>query len=195
MLLLYWQDFFPDHMVSVSSETNGMVDDSQLIQVSGSFCLQCTLFALECQLWGSQPLSELLCYLQNLLHTPIHAHIFLHPTQTFLNSSTCPEVHGHLHAKEQSKKSWKKFYFVLRRSGLYFSNKGTSKVSDKKMFTIYVCILEKSKAVTKAYHMDYLSYSTENAKWNHILICNCMRPVHNTFSFLELKAHCRQFTQ
>uniref|UniRef100_A0A3Q3EHC2 Growth factor receptor bound protein 14 n=1 Tax=Labrus bergylta TaxID=56723 RepID=A0A3Q3EHC2_9LABR len=73
-------DFFPDHMVSISSEANGMVDHSQLIQ-------------------------------------------------TFLNSSTCPEIHGHLHAKEQSRKSWKKFYFVLRRSGLYFSNKGTSKVS------------------------------------------------------------------
>ncbi|KAI3355784.1 hypothetical protein L3Q82_004350 [Scortum barcoo] len=71
-------DFFPDHMVSISSETNGTVDHSQLIQ-------------------------------------------------TFLNSSTCPEIHGHLHAKEQSRKSWKKFYFVLRRSGLYFSNKGTSK--------------------------------------------------------------------
>uniref|UniRef100_A0A665VGG2 Growth factor receptor bound protein 14 n=1 Tax=Echeneis naucrates TaxID=173247 RepID=A0A665VGG2_ECHNA len=71
-------DFFPAHMVSISSETNGMVDQSQIIQ-------------------------------------------------TFLNSSTCPEIHGHLHAKEQSRKSWKKFYFVLRRSGLYFSNKGTSK--------------------------------------------------------------------
>uniref|UniRef100_A0A3B5MZB3 Growth factor receptor bound protein 14 n=1 Tax=Xiphophorus couchianus TaxID=32473 RepID=A0A3B5MZB3_9TELE len=47
--------------------------------------------------------------------------------QTFLKSSTCPEIHGHLHVKEQSKKSWKKFYFVLRRSGLYFSTKGTSK--------------------------------------------------------------------
>uniref|UniRef100_A0A673CUQ6 Growth factor receptor bound protein 14 n=1 Tax=Sphaeramia orbicularis TaxID=375764 RepID=A0A673CUQ6_9TELE len=71
-------DFFPDHMVSISSETNRTVDHSQLIQ-------------------------------------------------TFLNSSTCPEIHGHLHAKEQGRKSWKKFYFVLRRSGLYFSNKGTSK--------------------------------------------------------------------
>ncbi|XP_068185854.1 growth factor receptor-bound protein 14 isoform X3 [Antennarius striatus] len=71
-------DFFPDHMVSLSSETNGMVDHSQLIQI-------------------------------------------------FLNSSTCPQIHGYLHAKEQTRKSWKKFYFVLRRSGLYFSNKGTSK--------------------------------------------------------------------
>lgn len=75
-------DFFPDHMVSISSETNGLVDHSQLIE-------------------------------------------------TFLSSSTCPEIHGHLHAKEQGRKSWKKFFFVLRRSGLYFSNKGTSKVSRK----------------------------------------------------------------
>lgn len=48
--------------------------------------------------------------------------------QTFLSSSSCPEIHGYLHAKEHGRKSWKKFYFVLRRSGLYFSNKGTSKV-------------------------------------------------------------------
>lgn len=72
------QDFFPDHMVSASSETNGQADHSQLIE-------------------------------------------------TFLNSSTCPEIHGHLHLREQGRKTWKKFYFVLRRSGLYFSNKGTSR--------------------------------------------------------------------
>ncbi|CAN9497797.1 unnamed protein product [Ophioblennius macclurei] len=71
-------DFFPDHMISVSTETNGLVDHSELIQ-------------------------------------------------TFLKSSTCPEIHGFLHAREQSRKSWKKFYFILRRSGLYLSNKGTSK--------------------------------------------------------------------
>ncbi|XP_056435907.1 growth factor receptor-bound protein 14 isoform X1 [Gadus macrocephalus] len=71
-------DFFPDHMVSVSNETNGLMDPSQLIQ-------------------------------------------------TFLNSSMCPEIHGYLHAKEQARKTWKRLYFVLRRSGLYFSNKGTSK--------------------------------------------------------------------
>lgn len=47
--------------------------------------------------------------------------------QVFLSSSTYPEIHGFLHAKEQGKKSWKKAYFFLRRSGLYFSTKGTSK--------------------------------------------------------------------
>ncbi|PKK29468.1 growth factor receptor-bound protein 14 [Columba livia] len=47
--------------------------------------------------------------------------------QMFLSSSTYPEIHGYLYAKEQGKKSWKKLYFILRRSGLYFSTKGTSK--------------------------------------------------------------------
>ncbi|KAM9804777.1 growth factor receptor-bound protein 14 [Neosynchiropus ocellatus] len=70
--------FFPDDMVSISSESNSTVDHSQLIQ-------------------------------------------------TFLNSSSCPELHGHLQAKEQSRKSWKKAYCLLRRSGLYISTKGTSK--------------------------------------------------------------------
>ncbi|XP_061826640.1 growth factor receptor-bound protein 14-like [Nerophis lumbriciformis] len=71
-------DFFPDHMVSIPSESNRVVDHSQLVQI-------------------------------------------------FLSSSTGPEIHGHLHTKEPSRKSWKKLYFVLRRSGLYVSNKGTSK--------------------------------------------------------------------
>lgn len=52
--------------------------------------------------------------------------------QMFLSSSTYPEIHGYLYAKEQGKKSWKKLYFILRRSGLYFSTKGTSKVWEEK---------------------------------------------------------------
>uniref|UniRef100_A0A8C9VUV8 Growth factor receptor bound protein 14 n=1 Tax=Scleropages formosus TaxID=113540 RepID=A0A8C9VUV8_SCLFO len=71
-------DFFPEHMVCVSRETNDTMTHFQLIQ-------------------------------------------------TFLDSNTCPEICGYLHAREQGKKSWKKLYFVLRRSGLYFSSKGTSK--------------------------------------------------------------------
>uniref|UniRef100_A0A8C0WSC5 Growth factor receptor-bound protein 14 n=1 Tax=Castor canadensis TaxID=51338 RepID=A0A8C0WSC5_CASCN len=72
--------FFPEHMVSFATETNGEISPSQILQM-------------------------------------------------FLSSSTYPEIHGFLHAKEQGKKSWKKIYFLLRRSGLYFSTKGTSKVS------------------------------------------------------------------
>ncbi|XP_032142469.1 growth factor receptor-bound protein 14 isoform X2 [Sapajus apella] len=70
--------FFPEHMVSFATETNGEISPTQILQM-------------------------------------------------FLSSSTYPEIHGFLHAKEQGKKSWKKVYFFLRRSGLYFSTKGTSK--------------------------------------------------------------------
>ncbi|XP_045684884.1 growth factor receptor-bound protein 10 isoform X2 [Phyllostomus hastatus] len=47
--------------------------------------------------------------------------------QNFLNSSSCPEIQGFLHVKEMGRKSWKKLYLCLRRSGLYCSTKGSSK--------------------------------------------------------------------
>ncbi|NXL06232.1 GRB7 protein, partial [Mesembrinibis cayennensis] len=47
--------------------------------------------------------------------------------QNFLNSGSCPEVQGFLHLRETRRKVWKRFYFSLRRSGLYYSTKGTSK--------------------------------------------------------------------
>uniref|UniRef100_A0A8D3BQ80 Growth factor receptor bound protein 7 n=1 Tax=Scophthalmus maximus TaxID=52904 RepID=A0A8D3BQ80_SCOMX len=49
--------------------------------------------------------------------------------QNLLRSGTCPEIQGFLQVKESSRKSWKKVYFFLRRSGLYCSTKGSSKVS------------------------------------------------------------------
>ncbi|KAL8165768.1 UNVERIFIED_CONTAM: Growth factor receptor-bound protein 10 [Gekko kuhli] len=49
--------------------------------------------------------------------------------QNFLNSSSCPEIQGFLHVKELGRKSWKKLYVCLRRSGLYCSTKGSSKKS------------------------------------------------------------------
>ncbi|XP_068775521.1 growth factor receptor-bound protein 7 isoform X2 [Struthio camelus] len=47
--------------------------------------------------------------------------------QNFLNSGSCPEVQGFLQLREGGRKVWKRFYFSLRRSGLYYSTKGTSK--------------------------------------------------------------------
>uniref|UniRef100_A0AAY5EJF7 Growth factor receptor-bound protein 10-like n=1 Tax=Electrophorus electricus TaxID=8005 RepID=A0AAY5EJF7_ELEEL len=47
--------------------------------------------------------------------------------QTFLNSSRCPEIQGFLYMKEMGRKSWKKLFVFLRRSGLYCSTKGMSK--------------------------------------------------------------------
>ncbi|XP_069877951.1 growth factor receptor-bound protein 14 isoform X1 [Dipodomys merriami] len=95
--------FFPEHMVSFATETNGEISPPQIVQM-------------------------------------------------FLSSSTYPEIHGFLHAKEQGKKSWKKIYFLLRRSGLYFSTKGTSKEPRHLQFfsefgtsDIYVSVAGKKK--------------------------------------------------
>ncbi|XP_032391005.1 growth factor receptor-bound protein 10 isoform X1 [Etheostoma spectabile] len=66
--------------------------------------------------------------------------------QNFLNSSSCPEIQGYLYVKEPGRRSWKKLYMFLRRSGLYYSTKGTSKeprhlqllsdLEDSNIFTI-----------------------------------------------------------
>ncbi|KAM8933453.1 growth factor receptor-bound protein 14 [Pelodytes ibericus] len=45
----------------------------------------------------------------------------------FLSTTSYPEVQSFLHMTEKGKKSWRKCFFVLRRSGLYFSTKGKSK--------------------------------------------------------------------
>ncbi|XP_076819406.1 growth factor receptor-bound protein 14-like [Clavelina lepadiformis] len=42
-------------------------------------------------------------------------------------TKTAPEMCGWLHVREVGRRSWKKLYCILRNSGLYFSNKNTSK--------------------------------------------------------------------
>lgn len=58
----------------------------------------------------------------------------LFPLQNFLASTSCPEIQGYLYVKELGRKSWKKVYMFLRRSGLYCSTKGTSKVTEAHSF-------------------------------------------------------------
>ncbi|XP_078280548.1 growth factor receptor-bound protein 7-like [Rhinoraja longicauda] len=48
-------------------------------------------------------------------------------TQNVVNARSCPEIQGYLHLKEKGKKTWRRLYFFLRRSGFYYSTKGTSK--------------------------------------------------------------------
>lgn len=61
------------------------------------------------------------------LGTPLCPSALVSP-QNFLNSGSCPEVQGFLQLREAGRKVWKRFHFSLRRSGLYYSTKGTSKV-------------------------------------------------------------------
>ncbi|XP_057178531.1 growth factor receptor-bound protein 7 isoform X2 [Triplophysa rosa] len=47
--------------------------------------------------------------------------------QSLVKSGSCPEIQGYLNVREGGKKSWKRLYCFLRRSGLYCSSKGQSK--------------------------------------------------------------------
>uniref|UniRef100_A0A4X2K6C9 Growth factor receptor bound protein 7 n=1 Tax=Vombatus ursinus TaxID=29139 RepID=A0A4X2K6C9_VOMUR len=47
--------------------------------------------------------------------------------QNFLNAGSFPEIQGFLQLRGSGRKLWKRFYCILRRSGLYCSTKGTSK--------------------------------------------------------------------
>ncbi|CAL4070327.1 unnamed protein product, partial [Meganyctiphanes norvegica] len=53
--------------------------------------------------------------------------------EEFFSSSGCgvPEVEGPLFLKSEGKKVWKKYYFVLRASGLYYCPKGKSSRSSR----------------------------------------------------------------
>ncbi|XP_063107559.1 growth factor receptor-bound protein 7 isoform X2 [Cavia porcellus] len=47
--------------------------------------------------------------------------------QNFLNAGSFPEIQGFLQLRGSGRKLWKRCFCFLRRSGLYFSTKGTSK--------------------------------------------------------------------
>lgn len=58
------------------------------------------------------------------------------PQEFFSPDSVCvPTMEGALYLKSDGKKAWKKFFFVLRASGLYYNPKGkASKVRLKPLF-------------------------------------------------------------
>ncbi|XP_010288203.1 PREDICTED: ras-associated and pleckstrin homology domains-containing protein 1, partial [Phaethon lepturus] len=65
------------------------------------------------------------------------------------SSVTVPEIEGVLWLKEDGKKSWKKRYFLLRASGIYYVPKGKAKVSRD-----LVCFLQLDH-VNVYYGQDY----------------------------------------
>uniref|UniRef100_A0A8C0VDU5 Ras association (RalGDS/AF-6) and pleckstrin homology domains 1 n=1 Tax=Cyanistes caeruleus TaxID=156563 RepID=A0A8C0VDU5_CYACU len=71
-------------------------------------------------------------------------------SECFCGSSvTVPEIEGVLWLKEDGKKSWKKRYFLLRASGIYYVPKGKAKVSRD-----LVCFLQLDH-VSVYYGQDY----------------------------------------
>jgi len=55
-------------------------------------------------------------------------------------TKTAPEMCGWLHIRDPIKKTWKKFYCILRNSGFYYSNKNSSKVRDISKQNIHVVL-------------------------------------------------------
>uniref|UniRef100_A0A8D0UHH6 Ras association (RalGDS/AF-6) and pleckstrin homology domains 1 n=1 Tax=Sus scrofa TaxID=9823 RepID=A0A8D0UHH6_PIG len=76
--------------------------------------------------------------------------LFKNPQECFCGSSvTVPEIEGVLWLKDDGKKSWKKRYFLLRASGIYYVPKGKAKVSRD-----LVCFLQLDH-VNVYYGQDY----------------------------------------
>lgn len=69
--------------------------------------------------------------------------------QRLFDSCTPPDIQGYLSMKE-GKKSWKKYFCVLRSSGLYYSSKGTSKVRD---FTLKVLDVQANTYISWIHHI------------------------------------------
>lgn len=88
------------------------------------------------------------------------------------SSISVPEMEGVLWLKEDGKKSWKKRYFLLRASGLYYVPKGKAKVSFRSAHFLH-----------SLYH--------------HLSFCLCHLPhsSHNTHTLILMywNKHIRQF--
>ncbi|KAG2460849.1 growth factor receptor-bound protein 7 isoform X1 [Polypterus senegalus] len=104
--------------------------------------------------------------------------------QNLLNSGSCPEIQGSLHVKDATRKVWKKCYFFLRKSGLYFSSKGDSK---EPRHLQYVADLEELNIYSISHSKKLHSAPTEFAF--------CVKPCRNRNRNRDLKLLCAEDEQ
>ena len=83
----------------------------------------------------------------------------------FSSTHRVPEIEGILYSKEGYKKPWKKFFFILRSSGVYYSTKGKSKVN---------YLVSKRQLLLYMYHFSYqrtceCSYSLKDTMCTMVL--------------------------
>lgn len=103
--------------------------------------------------------------------------------QNLLANQSMPDIQGYLHIRE-GKWSWKKYYCVLRTSGLYFSTKGSLK--DPR----YLVLIS---------HLNEVDiYVVRNAKKtvsSPNQFCFCLKPPCNVTECKQLKLFCAEDEQ
>uniref|UniRef100_A0A671KQH5 Ras-associated and pleckstrin homology domains-containing protein 1-like n=1 Tax=Sinocyclocheilus anshuiensis TaxID=1608454 RepID=A0A671KQH5_9TELE len=117
------------------------------------------------------------------------------------SSVSVPEIEGVLWLKEDGKKSWKKRYFLLRASGIYFVPKGKAKASRD-----LVCFLQLDH-VNVYYGQDYRSkYKAptdyclalkhpqiqKKSQYIKYLCCDDVRTLHQWVNGIRIAKHGKQ---
>ena len=102
----------------------------------------------------------------------------------FSESGRVPEVEGVLYMKEGLKKPWKKYFFMLRASGLYHSNKGKSKA-----------IKHLVKFVTFEDHDLYTGVNFKKILGAPSQFCFCLKPSRTAAAGKDVKVFCAENSQ
>lgn len=84
--------------------------------------------------------------------------------QEFLESNCrLPEFDGMLYIKLEGKKVWKKLYFILRASGIYYNPKGKSKVTTVGSYIVINTITEQIRSCITEIYIAPLKVTAQSA--------------------------------